>query len=367
MMRVTWRGILAAGSLLTGASTLSMAGVADECRQDLESIPGYLLANDAGGRDAWDRYGEAHFNRAMDEARAAVAGVTDESACVEILRSYLKSWRAGHLNVRNTIRQPGAASARDEKPRVDWLSARTVLLTVPSFASSWGEAVARLLKDNRRNLARHPNWIIDVRGNPGGSDDVYAEILRWIGAAERVDVQVEYLATADNIDAASHFCEVIAPGNAHCEQAMKEERERMQSVRPGSWVLQKAGDEVMAIRQSDLEPVRPTHVAILVDSGCGSSCEQFLLDARQSFSVKLIGQHSYGTLDYSNLRPHVLPSGHHMLIYAVTRSHRIPGMPVDPMGVMPDIYVPPEQANPPGGNLAKRVQRWLDGGSLITV
>ena len=81
-------------------------------------------------------------------------------------------------------------------------------------------------------------------------------------------------------------------------------------------------------------------VSILVDDGCKSSCEEFLLAARQSFAVKLVGQHSGGTLDYSNLRPYPLPSGDRILLYAVTRSLRIPAMPVDGIGVMPDVFVP---------------------------
>jgi diadenosine tetraphosphatase ApaH/serine/threonine PP2A family protein phosphatase len=349
------RELLTLAFLLTGSSA-AWAGVAEECRQDLDSLPAYLLANDAGGRDAWNRYGEAHFSHAIDEARTAVAAVADESACTQALRTYLKAWRDGHLSVRDDTPQAASATARDEKPRIEWLSTRTVSITVPSFASAWQAPLEQLLRENRRELARHPNWIVDVRGNSGGSDSVYGDVLRWIGSAELTQVQVEYLATADNIAAASRACAIFAPGDASCEQAMKGEQERMQSVPSGSWVLQQKGAEVMSDRQ-ELERVRPSRVAILVDSGCGSTCEQFLLDARQSFSVKLVGQHSRGSLDYSNLRPHALPSGHRTLMYAVTRTKRIPAMPVDGVGVMPDVYVPAAE----GADLVKKVQRWLEG------
>jgi len=81
--------------------------------------------------------------------------------------------------------------------------------------------------------------------------------------------------------------------------------------------------------------------------------------ARQSFSVKLVGQHTGGTLDFSNMRAFPLPSRGRVLLYTVTRSKRIPAMPVDGIGVMPDVFVPA------GGDLVKGVTRWLEGGVLV--
>jgi C-terminal processing protease CtpA/Prc len=105
-------------------------------------------------------------------------------------------------------------------------------------------------------------------------------------------------------------------------------------------------------------------VAILIDGGCGSSCEEFVLEARQSFNVKLIGQHTYGSLDYSNLRPHDLPSGRRRLWYATTRSTRIPGLLVDVAGVPPDVYLPREPGQEARQEDVRRLQSWLEGGSL---
>jgi C-terminal processing protease CtpA/Prc len=105
-------------------------------------------------------------------------------------------------------------------------------------------------------------------------------------------------------------------------------------------------------------------VAILIDGACGSSCEEFALEARQSFSVKLIGQHTFGSVDYSNKAPHDLPSGRRRLWYATTRSTRIPGLMVDVAGVPPDIYLPIEAGDDAKQEEVLRVQSWLEGGSL---
>ena len=139
---------------------------------------------------------------------------------------------------------------------------------------------------------------------------------------------------------------------------------RMNSVTAGSYVQQEEGPAIDYVHVENVEPRRPARVAVLMDSRCASSCEEFLLTVRQSFAVKLVGRHSRGSLDYSNLRPHVLPSGRRVLRYAISRSERLPDLPVDLSGVEPDIYLP-EPANAEARtDEVLRVQHWLEGGSL---
>jgi C-terminal processing protease CtpA/Prc len=124
------------------------------------------------------------------------------------------------------------------------------------------------------------------------------------------------------------------------------------------------GDAMSYGREQRPEPHRPARVAILIDGRCASSCEQFALDARQSFSVKLIGQHASGSLDSANVRPHDLPSGKRRLMYATTRSAGIPGLMVDVAGVPPDIYLPIEAGDDAKYDEVGRVQNWVEGSSL---
>jgi hypothetical protein len=88
------------------------------------------------------------------------------------------------------------------------------------------------------------------------------------------------------------------------------------------------------------------------------------LDIRQSYSVKLLGRRTYGALDYSNVRPHDLPSGQRILWYATSRSMRIPNLPVDAVGILPDIYLPPPKDDKSRAEEVVQVHRWLEGGSL---
>ena len=102
-------------------------------------------------------------------------------------------------------------------------------------------------------------------------------------------------------------------------------------------------------------------MAVLADARCGSSCEQFLLTVRQGVAVKLVGRsRSAGVLDYSNMRPFDLPSGTRRLWYATSRSNRLPALPLDGMGIAPDVYLPGPAPADARADIA-RVQRWLEG------
>jgi C-terminal processing protease CtpA/Prc len=105
-------------------------------------------------------------------------------------------------------------------------------------------------------------------------------------------------------------------------------------------------------------------VAVLMDNGCASSCEEFLLTVRQGFAVKLVGRRSRGSLDYSNLRPYVLPSAERVLRYAISRSLRLPDLPVDLSGVEPDIYLPAPSSAESRADEVLQVRHWLEGGTL---
>jgi C-terminal processing protease CtpA/Prc len=115
----------------------------------------------------------------------------------------------------------------------------------------------------------------------------------------------------------------------------------MRAAKPGTYVPHPGlKDVVTQVEPEDKGRKRPTRVAVLTDRGCGSSCEQFLLAMQQSWNVKLFGRRTAGALDYSNLRPHKLPSGKRLVLYATSRSTRLPHLPVDAVGVLPDVFLP---------------------------
>ena len=366
------------GVVLAGVFSLSCFGqdpAAPACVTDLESLFLFLLENDTGARDQLARLGQKHFEDALAHPKSEAARISGPAGCTPVINNYLREWRRGHLGV-DDIKPPSAAPAqtqptadavarrRRNAPELEILSEKTLYLRLKNFEPYNREPLLALLKTHRKDFQRHPNWIIDLRGNGGGSDSSYQPLLPWLLADETVDASAAILATPANIDAWGRMCALYAPGDAECQKSINEGIERMRKAAPGTFVAMDDGGPFSYSRVKPLEPRRPSRVAVLIDGGCGSSCEEFALAVRQSFTVKLIGQPTFGSLDHSNLRPHDLPSGMRRLWYATTRSTRLPGFRVDVSGVQPDIYLPLEPGAEAKAEEVQRVRSWLERGSL---
>ena len=109
----------------------------------------------------------------------------------------------------------------------------------------------------------------------------------------------------------------------------------------------------------------PQRIAVMIDRTCGSSCEEFVLLARQSFKVKKFGRPTAGALDYSNLRPHDLPSGRRRLFYATSRSLRLPSNPIDGFGIGPDQLLPAPENDAAFAAEVDTVRCVLEGGDPV--
>ena len=347
----------------------------ETCVQDLRAIPGFLLENDTGARQHLAQKGQAYFDQALATSSQAASTALDAAACDAVLENYVGMWRKGHLHVKPgsavDIAKPapapaaaGGQAAPSKAPTLQLLSSQTVLLNLPSFRGNHSAAMQALLDTHREELAARPNWILDVRRNGGGSDNTYAPLLQWISSGEMVRVGAEWLSTPANIAGQESVCALLAPGDAACAAFAGQAVAQMRTVKAGEFAPQQPGGTISYLRVDGQTPQRPARVAILIDRDCASSCEEFLLAARQSFHVKLIGRNSYGALDYSNLRLHALPSGVRHLQYATSRSARLPHLQVDLGGIQPDIYLPPPKDEAGREDEIVRVRRWLEGGTL---
>ncbi|MFN9781052.1 MAG: S41 family peptidase [Alphaproteobacteria bacterium] len=356
MRRSTFLSLL----LLTGfgaivapsPSLAAAASVAENCQRDIAYLPDFLIANDTGAADNRRVRGEAAIAAAQDKAMREASAATSEEACRVIIQAYLGAWRDGHLAVvpgdwspaKEAAEAPSGDAPAPATPqaRIAWLSDKTVLLTLPTFFASAAEGIVKMMADNRKRLERTPNWIIDVRDNNGGDDGTYAPITDAVIGNPIFIAGVEFLSTPANIEATAGLCDFYAPGDKNCIASLERLVTAMRAVPPGTYAPHPSlGDTVTRIDPDEPRRKRPARVAVLTDRECGSSCEQFLLAMKQAWNVKLFGRRTTGALDYSNLRPHKLPSGKRLILYATSRSKRLPHLPVDAVGVLPDVFLPP--------------------------
>ena len=344
------------------------AGIAaaSPCGTDLEAIAAFLPVNDAGARDHLASHGE-RIEQALRQARVDAARAGDAAACDAVLDAYLAAWRPGHLSVSHlggagsaTAQvQPGAAGD-PRLPSLKVLGKDTVLLVIPSFKDSYAAAVRALVRDNRAQLESHRNWIVDLRDNGGGADLTYAPLLPWLLDGDYPTHRTEFLVTPANIKAQEEICQRSAEQQA-CSEMIAPILKKMRAAPNGSMVL---GGEARVTFEGigKPEPRVPAKVAVLVDRGCGSTCEQFLLSVRTGYRVKLVGRPSAGVIDVSNLRPHPLPSGR-VLKYGTTRSTRAADMRIDTIGIPPDILLPRPVDEAGKAQEVAQVARWLETGS----
>ena len=98
-------------------------------------------------------------------------------------------------------------------------------------------------------------------------------------------------------------------------------------------------DTPVDVERRDTVYAYPARVGIVTDERNGSTAEQFLLDARQSLKVKTFGVPTAGVLDVSNMNFVESPCGDYELGYSISRSYRLPDLPIDDIGVQPDYFL----------------------------
>lgn len=205
-------------------------------------------------------------------------------------------------------------------------------IKIGSFDISNLKAIDSMFKSCDPLLQTLPYLIIDIRNNGGGGDASYDPIIKYLYTNPIVGIGTDVYATADNtIRFQQYLDEPDLP-----DENKKEIRQMIDSmaIHPGKMVQSDGND---TLRDSVILNY-PRKVVILINDNCGSTTEQFVLAARQSKKVTLMGMHTSGTLDYSNLLKASSPCKEIAYYYATTRSRRLDiGQGIDGKGIQPNI------------------------------
>ncbi|MBX2980617.1 MAG: hypothetical protein KF905_15125 [Flavobacteriales bacterium] len=225
--------------------------------------------------------------------------------------------------------------ASAEEPYLEPLSESTLYLRIPSFAFEQKVLIDSVLAANDALIRKTANFIIDIRNGTGGSDASYGGLIPYLYSGPMRTVGVKLRATELNAAGYEQYADMMGR-DSESGKRCTEIATRMRAAL-GTWL--ELDEQPWSVDSSHTVLPFPQRVGIICNGGNGSTDEQFLLEARTSYKVKLFGHPTMGSLDVSNMRGIISPDGCFQLGYTMSMSHRLPHMPVDVMGIQPDHYL----------------------------
>lgn len=326
-------------ALILLQTTLSQAQNCD-CPKELEFLVQKIEADYAGFPDKVNNKTRTQYNDYTGKIRIKAKETKSFYRCTLVLEEYLKYFNDKHLAI---------GFERNIYFTYKRIDTNAILLRIPSFEWDYKDMIDSLIKTNLKEITSTPILIIDLRGNGGGTDYSYLELLPLIYTNPYVSKGVEWWASAGNIKS---FTDALEQGN------IKKGKEQETQVMVDS--LKKHLNTFVNVDASDTITrdtvfAFPKLVGVIVDDFCASSCEQFVLSAKHSSKTIIFGTNTLGVLDYSNAIPCNLLTKNLTLRYPLTRSARLPEAPVDNIGIQPDVEI----NLPVNLNLKSDIDEWV--------
>lgn len=224
----------------------------------------------------------------------------------------------------------------DNKSIESFSSDSTLYLRLSSFEISNKSYIDSFLEKNKEALSRTPNLILDLRGNGGGADGTFNDLIPYLYTDPIRMIGVDFLCSQNTINDFEEFLQSQETPNPFWVDLL----DRMK-LNKGKYIhLYEDKESIINI---DTVYPYPQNIYLLVDRRCASSAEEFILIAKQSSKVVILGENTAGCLDFSNLVSFIPEKGAcndwWTLEYASSISQRLPENPVDLNGIAPDIYL----------------------------
>lgn len=220
-------------------------------------------------------------------------------------------------------------------PLFEKFSDKTVILRIPSFNGSAKKQIDSVIMANMQTITKTENLIIDLQNNGGGSDGSYEKLIPLIYTNPIRIVGMELLSTPLNNKRMEEFAD--DPDASADDRKWAREAADKLNKNLGKFV--NLDSSIVNIETFDTIYTYPKKVGIIINGGCGSTTEQFILAAKQSNKVKLFGTTTFGSLDISNMYSVKSPCNDLELGYCLSKSFRIPDFTIDGKGLQPDYYL----------------------------
>lgn len=172
-----------------------------DCALNLEYTISHVKADYAGFNDKIKSNQQKNYEKLVTSLKKRALNANSVDSCYVLLRTFTNYFKDNHLRVqldwRYKKKYPELAkklSQQFAKPvvvlpsaeKLEWktnlkiLDDKTVLLRLPSFEWSEKQTIDSLLNKYKSSLETLPHWIIDLRGNSGGTDYAFSGLIPYI-------------------------------------------------------------------------------------------------------------------------------------------------------------------------------------------
>jgi len=252
-----------------------------------------------------------------------------------IIGSYLLLTRVSPSFFADPLMEEYLKKTTRREPCLEELNTNTLYLRIPSFDPDEEKAINKLIASNRKKILKTENLIIDLLDNGGGSDVSFQKLLPLIYTNPIHAESVEFLSTPLNVQML--LDEATSKENNILVRQMAKKMYKKMRNRLGEFV-NISNDTIITYRRRTVYQY-PKNVGIIINDGCASTTEQFLLFAKQSAKVKLFGANTFGCLDISNVNYVESPCKEFKLCYGTSRVINIKDVAIDGIGIRPDYYL----------------------------
>lgn len=256
-------------------------------------------------------------------------GYTNGILQSEEFTTYIKE---GASLPKETIKEPFKEENSNKYTFYKSIDDSTSYVRIKTFDDHFAKEIKSVIDKNLSAITKKPNLIIDLRFNGGGSDFTYQSLLPLIYTNPIRTIGADIYSTPENIKSWQRIIDENKGLPKEVTNSILDVINKMKE-KPNQFISL-GSDQTDTIKTSYQYPQK---VIIMIDDGCASSCEEFLLAARQSNKVLFVGKPTAGILDYSNVRLVDFSCLNYRLGYCTSRSRRIPFDAIDNSGIQPDI------------------------------
>ena len=341
-----------------------------DCKSTFGWVKETFENNDAGFQYIIDKKGQESYKIHNQIYFSRVDKINKPKECESTIREWLAFFRKSHvefhylgednIEIDNSEKNNENVIIQNEKidnplykkylefnePFIERLNSKTLYFRIPSFNNSEKAAIDSLIEKYKNEILITENLIIDIRNGTGGSDNSYKNILPFIYTNPIRMPSVEFLSTPLNnrrmYELATNTGFALEFGIQSSEEDKAEFMKNYLKLNNHLGEFVNLNSSKINIYKQDTIYKFPKEVAILINENNVSTDEQFILESRQSKKVKLFGRTTKGGLDMSNLYVAKSENKDFVLVYALSRSLRIPNMIVDDIGIMPDFFLDEE-------------------------